>query len=126
MSYSLFLAVCTTTNLTLGTTFGGQAKESFRKFLFHGGIGSISGEYFKGYVQSLSSFGLNLGLGYKFSIGKKTKLKLIKLPKAKFLSYPIPSAIVEEWEKVMACPPKVVPSVKLVVVQTARKREYDT
>jgi len=26
----------------------------------------------------------------------------------------------------MACPPKVVPSVKLVVVQTARKREYDT
>jgi len=27
---------------------------------------------------------------------------------------------------VLACPPKVVPSVKLVVVQTARKREYDT
>ena len=26
----------------------------------------------------------------------------------------------------LACPPKVVPSVKLVVVQTARKREYDT
>ena len=26
----------------------------------------------------------------------------------------------------VACPPKVVPSVKLVVVQTARKREYDT
>ena len=26
MSYSLFLAVCTTTNLTLGTTFGGQAR----------------------------------------------------------------------------------------------------
>jgi len=26
----------------------------------------------------------------------------------------------------LPCPPKVVPSVKLVVVQTARKREYDT
>ena len=26
----------------------------------------------------------------------------------------------------MACPPKVVPSVKLVVVQTERNREYDT
>ena len=26
VSYSLFLAVCTTTNLTLGTTLGGQAK----------------------------------------------------------------------------------------------------
>jgi len=25
VSYSLFLSVCTTTNLTLGTTFGGQA-----------------------------------------------------------------------------------------------------
>ena len=26
MSYSLFLSVCTKTNLTLGTTFGGQAR----------------------------------------------------------------------------------------------------
>jgi len=26
----------------------------------------------------------------------------------------------------VACPPKVVPSVKLVVVQTERNREYDT
>jgi len=26
----------------------------------------------------------------------------------------------------LACPPKVVPSVKLVVVQTERNREYDT
>ena len=32
----------------------------------------------------------------------------------------------EENYKDVACPPKVVPSVKLVVVQTARKREYDT
>jgi len=27
---------------------------------------------------------------------------------------------------ILACPPKVVPSVKLVVVQTERNREYDT
>jgi len=31
---------------------------------------------------------------------QKTKIKLIKFPKTKFLSYPIPKAIVEEWEKV--------------------------
>jgi len=38
VSYSLFLSVCTTTNLTLGTTFGGQAtlveldRENIRPF----------------------------------------------------------------------------------------------
>ena len=29
-------------------------------------------------------------------------------------------------DKLMACPPKVVPSVKLVFVQTERNKEYDT
>jgi len=34
--------------------------------------------------------------------------------------------IILKWGDLVACPPKVVPSVKLVVVQTERNREYDT
>ena len=38
----------------------------------------------------------------------------------------ISSLQVKRHQAHLACPPKVVPSVKLVVVQTERKSEYDT
>ena len=47
MSYSLFLAVCTTTNLTLGTTFGGQA---------------TSANYLEGIVQNWGTEPYTLGV----------------------------------------------------------------
>jgi len=40
------------------------------------------------------------------------------------INVPLESGVSYNWT--LACPPKVVPSVKLVVVQTERNREYDT
>ena len=53
MSYSLFLSVCTKTNLTLGTTFGGQAN-ALKELMFSVSLGSTLGDVnFDGLVNVL-------------------------------------------------------------------------
>jgi len=77
VSYSLFLSVCTTTNLTLGTTFGGQAiatntendaKEITRLGLTWWPINNVAfkADYGTVKVGDDKTTEINIGVGYNF------------------------------------------------------------
>jgi len=56
VSYSLFLAVCTTTNLTLGTTLGGQATPSPPRYHLYKFIGDFN---------SVNQFEINIRMRFR-------------------------------------------------------------
>ncbi len=62
------------------------------------------------------------------------EVEIVEVPQMNFLmidgdggpNHPTFQNAIEVLFPLLACPPKVVPSVKLVFVQTERNKEYDT
>jgi len=99
VSYSLFLSVCTTTNLTLGTTFGGQAKGTNRIFraLTHKdpkvrkkALGLVTGITATGFTMSMLNRATDEDEWEQFSEYDKMGYFMYMLPNGKSVSVKLP------------------------------------